>query len=294
MNQQDATVKNAQDAINRLIAFDFASPLSKNKVFLFVEGESDRAIFRHFCDRNHCQIEVIGEGKQGVQKALAQLQTPQYPLCLGICDADFEHLKNPKTTFHPHLFLTDFHDIEMMLANSDKVFCHVVSVLTGQEKDDIIANQLKQRLLDTLRFIGCLRWANELNQWELNFAGVAFKELANFTTFSIDKQQYLQRVLSKSTNAQNKDIQNIIETIENLIKTIQLDDFQICNGHNFMDILKQYINKTYKKNCSEQEVSNLMVSTYTLAPSPFLESQLYQNTQNWASQNNVVLYKQDI
>ncbi len=90
--------------------------LTKNtpKAFVvIVEGATDCRLFRRFFIPSECEI-LIGRGKANVVGAIEQLDGLGTPGIVGIVDADFWAVENS----HPgsgNLFVTDFHDAEIMI-----------------------------------------------------------------------------------------------------------------------------------------------------------------------------------
>lgn len=93
---------------------------SQNKVFtgcyLYVEGNSDCCFWRNFVDENSVRI-VACNGWSNVVESVEKTMSVG-TLCIGVVDLDFhEYIQEPDKT-KANVFLTDDHDLEMMIYHS--------------------------------------------------------------------------------------------------------------------------------------------------------------------------------
>ena len=87
-------------------------PSSENLVKVVVEGSTDKSFYERFLDNTHI---IVAIGVNAVEQTLDDIGT-QYPELIGIRDADFIRIPSLSATVSKKLFLTDGHDIEMMIA----------------------------------------------------------------------------------------------------------------------------------------------------------------------------------
>src|SRR5580693_6880159 len=116
MRKQDITY---QDKLNEL-KLDISHPNSIGKVFVLLEGESDVRLFRKLFNLENCKVENIPGGNPKLEECVQTL-IANYALVIGIRDADFIHLNNIPYQ-KANIFLTDFHDIEMVMISTDELF----------------------------------------------------------------------------------------------------------------------------------------------------------------------------
>ena len=142
---------------------------------------------------------------------------------IGIRDADFLHLDKQQETIQC-LFLTDVHDAEMMILSCNTAFQSVVAVhLTSRYRDFDI---LRLKILDSIAFIGVIRWLNNSESLELNFKGLNLSAFIDPNELSIDKHRCIQEIEKRSPNKKRS-----IETKEIDDKLIdELDYYNLCNG----------------------------------------------------------------
>lgn len=210
-----------QDKIDEL-RFDFAHPLTQNKTFILLEGDTDVRFYRKLYADERFKIEVLPGGKMFLEKGLQELSL-LFKAIIGIRDADFAHLEN-QTPCLANLFFTDFHDSEMLMAASDTTFSAVLHEFCDLPRT--VHEKLRKDLLIALRFVSYLRWFNELNRLEFSFEGATFGDIFVPNDFSIDNQKYVEKIILKSKNAQITAIDVILEEVSKLADENH-DDFQL-------------------------------------------------------------------
>ncbi|MEY4904091.1 MAG: hypothetical protein RLZZ292_1906 [Bacteroidota bacterium] len=280
MQQSDYTYTNKMDELR----LDISHPNNHGKVFILLEGDSDIRLYRKLCNEYTTRIEVIPGGKLKLEQGLAELSLV-YPQLLGIRDADFLHLEAINST-QSNLFLTDYHDMEMLIASCDKTFSAVIYEFC----DDLgqTHSHLKQQFLKAIAFIGYCRWYNEIKNVELNFKGVHFGDLFNVQTFKIDETAYLSKLLTQSPRARYNDIATILNAVKALEDTSH-DLLQLCNGHDFMKVLALYItSKPQNRGITDNQVSTHFRIAYHLES--FKATNLYTATSSWATEKGYQLY----
>jgi hypothetical protein len=123
---------------------------------------------------------------------------------------------------------------------------------------------------------------------EIVFDKAGFQDLLSFVNLTIDFDQYFSRLLSKSPNAKIVDIATIKSEMDAL-KTLNKHPYQICNGHDFVKALTQFIREQGKvKHINDDLVSSILRIKYT--KEKFYSTQLYASTKNWADSKNCTIY----
>jgi Protein of unknown function (DUF4435) len=266
------------------LRLDISNPKSIGKVFVLLEGESDVKLYRKLFNNDTCKIETIPGGKIFLEKGLETLNDI-YKLIIGIRDADFLHLEGEKPQFS-NLFLTDVHDYELMMASESQCHCPIFF-----EHTKIVSNEHHstfEKLLNSIRFLGYFRWYNEIGNLEFNFRGLGLNDLFDKRTFAIDDKALIQTVLSRSSNAKIKDVEQIFDAIQGLYD-YQHDLFQVCNGHDFMKVMA-ILCSSQQKGINEKDMASQFRVAYS--QDMFKKTQLFKDTSDWASQNKVTLYHQ--
>jgi len=146
------------------IRLQLRHPSGAAKVWIIVEGETDQKLFSKLIDGHDVKIEISHGGLNGLLRAVSKL-LKETARILGIRDADFLHLEGKKETVE-NIFLTDFHDAEMMIISCDNAYHGVVAEYLKEEEEPY---PLRKKILKSIAFIGGLRWINVSESLERNF-----------------------------------------------------------------------------------------------------------------------------
>ncbi len=266
-----------QYKINEL-RFDFNNPKTKNKIFILLEGDSDVRLYRKLYTDERFRIEYIPGGKLSLEKGLQELKS-LFDAIIGIRDADFAHLENQQPCL-PNLFFTDFHDSEMLMVASVTTFSavlHEFCRLPETEHED-----LRKKLLTALRFVSYFRWLNELRCLAFSFEGATFEGIFLPNDFSIANQKFAEQIAGKSKNAKIKEIDVILEEISKLANEYH-EDFQLCNGHDFMSVLASFLRTKCKDRPSAKSLTSLFRIAYPR--SEFEKTKLFAAVKKYLSEN---------
>lgn len=279
MRKQDITY---QDKLDELI-LDISHPNSKGIVFVLLEGKSDIRLFRKLFNLSNCKVETIPGGKYKLEECVGKL-VKNFPLIIGIRDADFIHL-GVKPYEKENVFLTDFHDMEMMLVSEDEVFSALTFEFTDLPKDK--HSDMRNNIIVSIEQISYLKWLNEEENLEYKFEA-GFQDLLSFVNFKIDFKQYFSRVLSKSPNAKITDKTIIINKMK-VLEDSNPNPLHLCNGHDFMKAFSQYIKQDESvKNVNDEHVASSCRMTYNF--NHYSRTRLHHNTKMWADNNKCVIY----
>jgi hypothetical protein len=266
------------------LRLDISHPKSRGKVFVLLEGESDVKLYRKLFNNDTCKIETIPGGKIFLEKGLETLNDI-YKLIIGIRDADFLHLEGQKPQFS-NLFLTDYHDYELMMASESQCHCPIFFEHTKIASKE--HNLIFEKLLNSIQFLGYFRWYNEIENLEFNFRGLGLNDLFDKRTFAIDDKTLIQTVITRSRDAKIKDVEQIFDSVQGLYDS-QHDLFQVCNGHDFMKVMAILCSSS-RKGINEKDMASQFRVAYS--QDMFKKTQLFKGTSDWASQNKVTLYHQ--
>lgn len=279
MRRQDITF---QDKLNEL-RLDISHPNSKGIVFVLLEGESDIKFFRKLFNLSNCKVETIPGGKSKLEDCVEKLVNI-YPLIIGIRDADFGHLG--ATIYNKvNVFLTDYHDMEMILISENEVFSSLVFEYTDLPKDR--HSEIRNKIMFSIEQISCLKWLNEIENLEYKF-DAGFQDLISFTNLKIDFDKYFTRVLSQSPNAKITD-KTIIQDKIRILKDTNPDPLQLCNGHDFMKAFSQFIKQVGNGEIVKDEhVTSSCRIAFTF--NHYSRTKLYLNTKMWADDSKCIIY----
>jgi hypothetical protein len=258
-------------------------PKSKGTTFILLEGASDIRLFRKLFNLSCCKVENIPGGKFKLEECVGEL-VKVHPLLIGIRDADFIHLE--KAPYNKaNLFLTDFHDMEMMLVSTDEIFSALVFEFTDLPKENHL--EVRNKIFTTIEMVGYFKWLNEREGLEFNVEA-SFIDLISFVNLEINFSQYFSRVLHKSPNAKVSDESVVLQKI-NALKGEKVNYFHLCNGHDFMKALAEYIRAMgNSRTASHDSICSALRMAFTF--DHFKQSKLFESTRLWAESKKSILY----
>jgi hypothetical protein len=285
------------------------SGVRKDSVGILVEAKSDEKLYRKFIVSK--AIFFIGNGFKNVEKAIESVNKHKIQGVLGIIDADFKRIE--KAIIPKNLFLTDFHDKEMMILNSVawksilfQFSDNSISSKTGFSKLQKFEKQVNLSVLEAIlkasKSIANIRLLNERNAFGLkfkeektkkgkkSFEHIKYEDFINNKTLKVDEEKLQKAVESKSQKLgffSNLETQKQIE----IIKSETYDLMELCNGHDVINIfvfaLREAIGSEKNKNSIDritaEQIETHLTTAYRLED--FQKTDLYTSLLKWESMN---------
>ncbi len=254
--------------------------------FLLVEGSTDKILYERFVDTVNCQlVSVSGKpsSKLRVISVLGILESEDFQGILAIVDADFDHLE-PLLNNSPNLLRTDTHDLETMILKSF-AFDKVLIEFGSEEKISNFNRNVRTALLEAGASVGYLRWVSQLEKSNLTFDGITFSKFIDEPTLQIDELKLIQTVKNKSQALLLKD-EELQQCLTNQ-KSSRHDPWQVCCGHDMMEILSLGLRKAIGSLNAADVTPNNLERSLRLAyeTTYFYETQLYSAIRVWESDN---------
>ncbi|MCA2941634.1 MAG: DUF4435 domain-containing protein [Microcystis sp. M113S1] len=253
-------------------------------VFLIVEGHSDKLIYERLVNKQEVRV-TIASGKNNAIKALSILEKEDnFRRVVAVIDADFSRIEQQIPDSN-NLFLTDEHDLEMMLIKS-AAFDKLLKERRSEEKIKAFTEDIRETLLKLGQEIGKLRWLSLRNKLDLKFEGLNFKNFIDKEKLSINIDELIRSIKNNSQKL-SLDEQQIKQDLS-VISDENHDPWQLCCGHDFIDILAIALCKvlgTWNANDVKTEVLERELRlAYEL--SYFYQTQIYQLMVNWQSNHH--------
>lgn len=262
------------EKINEL-KLNFSNPINAQKLLVLVEGEDDYRLFKKLFNVQTCVVEYIPGGKTSLSEGLSLL-LQIHRRSIGIQDADFMHFEG-KINEIRNLFLTDFHDMEIVMASCSEVLSALLhEYLPNIQKTE--HSSIFDNLLNAIKFTAYLRFVNHSNDLQINFKGISFAKVFDNQRLIVDNDALLNLVISQSPNAQMTEacaIKSLIQSIENEAHDLK----QLCNGHDLVKVIGLYLVVT------EKEIAKKMRTAYRF--SDFEQTQLFEEINAWAKNRNI-------
>jgi hypothetical protein len=224
------------DSIANALSFKRLYPGNELLTFLLVEGDTDKRFYEAFTDQKGCAIHVA-YSKSTALEVLSILEHNRMTGVLAIVDADFDVLEGKQYT-SPNIFLTDTHDVELMIIQSaafEKVLREFGSANKLENIQRRTGKDIRTLLLDRSKIFGYMRWVSLKKELSLKFDGLELHKYIDRDTFSINEMKTLDYLRNKSQqlHISAKQLQaNIAE-----IKSDEHDVWHVCCGHDLTNML---------------------------------------------------------
>ncbi len=264
------------------IRLQLRHPSGKKKIWIIVEGETDQKLYSKLIDADHVEIEISHGGLSSLLKTVYRL-AEETNRVIGIRDTDFLHLEEDMDNID-NIFLTDFHDAEMMIVSCDNACKQVFAEFLTEEKNPAA---VREKLLLSIKFISGVRWLNDLLKLELNFKGFSFGNFYDGRTILLNENDCLTEIIKRSPNMKSEitheQVYMKIKEVSNL--------FDLCNGHDFCKIFAIYVNSRLKK--GKKEINDIRVSEafrISYRFDDFKKTNLYKKLKGWANNQAITLF----
>lgn len=253
-----------------------------------VEGDDDSRFWKTRIDGNNCQL-VITTGKEKLLEASHLLDNQNFEKALGVVDLDYDWADSVR--YSPRVTPTDFHDLEMMMIDSD-AFQKVLVEYGDAEK--INAFEFKARtpvfnaLIERALPFGLLRWYNysHLNNTRVCFDDLSPYRFVDRDTWALDVQG-LQDEFVKKAKAKNSFFD--INHLANWQSTAVGDPMFIIQGHDALRILAQGL-KTVLGNSQSDDSDLARKFRLAYEQSRFEKTQLCTFVRNWERTHGTTVF----
>ncbi|MGC9196108.1 MAG: DUF4435 domain-containing protein [Syntrophobacteraceae bacterium] len=255
---------------------------------LFLEGSSDFRLFERFIDTVHCRA-IIAFGKENAIGAVQILESRRFAGVIAIVDADLARILG-QTCPSSNVALTDPHDIELMLLQAYS-FEAVISEYASESKvtrflERFSVSDLRGILLDRSLPIGILRLISQEEELNLKFKGVKFKNFVDASSLIVDVCKMVNAVVN-NTEKTGIHPNNLISKIVDKIKDLKHDRYQLCSGHDVMEILAIGLRKAFGSQVEaiacRTNVESILRLAYEMRH--FIRKDLYAQVRQWEMSN---------
>lgn len=257
------------------ISLTLSADFKQIKTVIIVEGYDDIDCLAKFIDKNSTIVESYS-GKEGVYDIASYFSADSR--VIGICDKDYESL--PK--FNNVMFY-DFSCLEMMLI-SDEDFFNIYTACIYQGKDS--PKKLLYKILSQIHPLGFLREYSYKNQLGIIFSdNKCIQQIIKKSNCSIGD---LICVLNENPSNSGKLNLKILESLYKPTE-ILIDYLNLCNGHDFLQILHKEINEHTKRkgHRSKETISSNLFSLYSF--DYFKKTNIFSAIQDYQLSNNLTI-----
>lgn len=280
---------------------------SQNKSFkgcyFYVEGSSDSCMWRNFIDDKNVKIIACNGWKNVVESVTKSIDANN--TCVGVVDLDFHtYIPEPKKV-HPNIFMTDDHDLEMMIYHSGD-YLKAINLIDPQGKRQEYEDANNVHVLDEAKAIvdriARLRMVVKKHNLKLVFRKMNKDNEFTYPEYNkildkrnltyISDEALIKYIVSWSQNATHVQITpaHVLPFLEQENVNIY-DEWKFLNGHDMTLILCLLLKKKIK-HLSLANAESFERSLYVAYEKQSLQqTTLYANIQQFAEQNNLIIFK---
>ncbi|MDA2275156.1 DUF4435 domain-containing protein [Bacillus cereus] len=278
---------------------------SSDKAFVIVEGMKDYKLYSKFLNvHNQVEIKQVG-GTEKVQQVIQILNEREFNRKVGIIDSDFSRILKKEVNLE-NLFLTDFHDSEVMMFESQALETALSTYVTKEKLEKFLdKRKIREIILTLAKEIGLLKLANYVHGLGLAFKPkevdgktLKYKDFINDRTLDlIGREQLIQAVRNYSFNRSDSvaEIDVVKERIEELSNS-EYELVQLVNGHDLSNIIFLLLKKVLRCNNRSlydyNSIEDALIMSYEARY--WVETELFQDLHKWAELNDEDLFREDI
>ena len=144
--------------------------------------------------------------------------------------------------------------------------------------------EVRLKIMESIPFLGGIRWYNDAYNLELNFKGISLHNIFTSEPINLDKEIAIEEINDRSPNKQRT---VTLQEIENFLPS-EFDLFNICNGHDFEKALASYITNHSKAGVKPKEIGKSLRLSYNIED--FKQTKLFGQLSGWEKRYSLPLF----
>lgn len=253
---------------------------------ILTEGDTDARLFRGFTDEKVCKV-LPSHNKSNAIGAIQIIESTGFQGAFAIIDADFDRILN--TTYpSKNIFLTDFHDIEMMIIKSHTLEKFLAHYGSEEKLNSFFSNNhisARELLIQAAFILGCFRLYSIQNRLSFTFEKLPYHDFIDKIRINIDLNRMIKVIKNKS-QAHNYEESELLKQITIETKKAH-DPWEVCCGHDIMNILALVLCGTWgsckRTDFTQEKLEEKLRLAYELID--LKKTKLYANLLEWETIN---------
>ena len=278
---------------------DFNRPKmsTRRRATVFVEGPTDKVLWKRFFSRNHCKLERV-DGKTIVMSRLRSVEKRHERGFAGIIDADYSLISNDNELETPNLLYDNsFPDLETILVNSEALQTVISNnlLLDDSDKVESFTHILCRESHCLAMEFGYYRWLEHRHNFGLPCNAIIERQTNAIVNLRLRKLNHIE-VARLLTQRNNRVTQNQLEKEVNKLRSIQPPStVQLCRGKDILEFMAHILPSLFKELFHKKlpQKKRTMLKADPIATqlrgayheSDFKDTSLFGCIQNWESAN---------
>ena len=261
------------------------------KCFAFVEGSSDEWFWKKFINKDEFSVQQV-DGWVNVIKCIQEFNNKGLSLgCFGIVDSDFEKLYPEKNIIESNIFITDCHDVELMMYSTETTLTNAILSIDKKNKLTVSPKAVLESVLCISDRIGYLKLTSSDHEIELPHYENLIDKNGNYegdTKLVTNLRNY------SNNHKRNKEpLPNVAVLIEKLtsIQKNKYDSYQLSNGHDISYIMPYILRRKYGlpgNYINKDTIEISLFSAYSFTE--LKETLVFKSILQWATSNKLRVF----
>ncbi len=259
------------------------SEFANNKVLVLVEGTTDKNFYKKIFNQN-VYLHKSEYGCGHFLCILDKFQNKYGNRFIVLKDADFDLVNSVDYSMYSNLFITDYHDTEIMTAFLGNKIENIITTKFLNTSE----NGLFEGVLKDISIISFIKWYNSCAT-----RNIGTNDL--ISCYVVNSKLTIEKCLEKQKHKHGTSFDK--EDIKKFISNhISVDKKLITNGHDFcnalgknvtakrMELKNSGINSFKKVGISEECIQKELNNNFSI--NDFLKTNMYKSISNWQLTNN--------
>lgn len=275
---QTALLKSEKDSkyanIIASVILTLRSNVTEGKIVVVVEGADDCRLYERMYDADKVIIYPVNSCRHTIETIKAINAKGLSSRIIGIKDADFDHVNNVQYNC-ANLFLTDFHDAEILEIENDVT----VNAVWHKYTDSDAPSAMKDNIYMELRELSMFKWYNHTLHLNIIFKKDRIGSCIDSGRF--DFISYIDSIFSRCDNVGKNPIGPDFDAWCSCRAAAALP--AITNGHDAVELMFHKVKGICRRNISLKEFSSSVRDSYPL--DEYKKTNMAQAIDDWAVKN---------
>lgn len=262
--------------------------------YMFVEGVSDECLWKKFINRESILIQKVNGWENVVACVQRFNEETLDSYCFGVIDSDFEQIYPHKSIAIKNLFMTDLHDIEMMMYKSE-AWDSALKAIDKRNRITAKPQEVLDSVLEITDRIGLLKLSSLRHNLRLVFKKEnrnhelelpKYENIIDRNGMYVGDKKLIQYIYSFSnSNKRSRDPIPSVSDLEDRFRYICTDRYpseHLSNGHDITYVMNYVLRRKYGLTESYISTDSIEIALFAAYNIDLLkQTNLYNSICKW-------------